>query len=101
VDDKGKLIGIVSEGDLLHRAEAGTEKQRPWWLRSFVGPAKSAKATVSANLGGRLRRQSVTDAWHAVGLQIKANASHRRICGSSWLDSWLDDDFAKPRVLVI
>ena len=38
VDDKGKLVGIISEGDLLHRAEAGTERQRPWWLRAFVGP---------------------------------------------------------------
>lgn len=33
VDEKGKVIGIVSEGDLLHRVEAGTETQRPWWLR--------------------------------------------------------------------
>jgi CBS domain-containing protein len=49
VDDKGKLIGIVSEGDLLHRAEAGTEKQRPWWLRSFVGPAISANEYVKAH----------------------------------------------------
>jgi CBS domain-containing protein len=33
VEDDGKLVGIVSEGDLLHRAEAGTERrQRPWWL---------------------------------------------------------------------
>jgi hypothetical protein len=38
VDDKGKLVGIISEGDLLHRAESGTELQRPWWLRAFVGP---------------------------------------------------------------
>jgi CBS domain-containing protein len=37
VDDNGKLVGIISEGDLLHRAEAGTERQRPWWLRAFVG----------------------------------------------------------------
>jgi CBS domain-containing protein len=33
VDDQGKLVGIVSEGDLLHRAEAGTERRRSWWLR--------------------------------------------------------------------
>lgn len=36
LDDKGKLVGIISEGDLLHRAEAGTEKQRPWGLRAFI-----------------------------------------------------------------
>ncbi|MBV8743853.1 MAG: CBS domain-containing protein [Xanthobacteraceae bacterium] len=32
VDDQGKLVGIVSEGDLLHRTEADTRRQRPWWL---------------------------------------------------------------------
>jgi CBS domain-containing protein len=36
VDEHGKLIGIVSEGDLLHRAEAGTERQRPWWLSAMT-----------------------------------------------------------------
>jgi CBS domain-containing protein len=32
VDDDGKLVGIVSEGDFLHRAEIGTERKRSWWL---------------------------------------------------------------------
>ena len=36
VDDNGKLVGIVSEGDLLHRVEAGTERRRSWWLRAFT-----------------------------------------------------------------
>lgn len=31
VDASGKVVGVVTEGDLLHRAEAGTE-QRPSWL---------------------------------------------------------------------
>src|SRR5690242_8978494 len=38
LDDKGKVVGMISEGDLLHRVEAGTEKRRPWWLRAFLGP---------------------------------------------------------------
>ena len=33
----GELLGIVSEGDLMHRAEAGTGRQRPWWLAAFLG----------------------------------------------------------------
>jgi CBS domain-containing protein len=37
VDDQGKLVGIVSEGDLMHRAEAGTERRRSWWLRGLTG----------------------------------------------------------------
>jgi CBS domain-containing protein len=32
VDDAGDLIGIVSEGDLIHRVEVGTERRRAWWL---------------------------------------------------------------------
>jgi CBS domain-containing protein len=32
----GELLGIVSEGDLMHRAEAGTGRRRPWWLAGFL-----------------------------------------------------------------
>ena len=37
VDADGKLVGIVSEGDLLRRAETGTEHERSWWLRLLMG----------------------------------------------------------------
>jgi hypothetical protein len=37
------MIGIVSEGDLLHRAELGTEKRgerrRSWWLEHYASGA--------------------------------------------------------------
>jgi CBS domain-containing protein len=33
VDAHGALIGIVSEGDLIHRVEAGTERHYSWWLQ--------------------------------------------------------------------
>jgi CBS domain-containing protein len=41
VDANGRLVGIVSEGDLLHRAEIGTarrhrERRRSWWLDHFA-----------------------------------------------------------------
>jgi CBS domain-containing protein len=49
VDDKGKLVGIVSEGDLMHRAESGTEKHRSWWLRALVGPQTLADEYVMAH----------------------------------------------------
>ena len=32
-----KLLGIVSEGDLMRRAEAGTGRRRPWWLAMLTG----------------------------------------------------------------
>ena len=35
VDGSGRLVGIVSEGDLFRRAEAGTERRRSWWLEAL------------------------------------------------------------------
>jgi CBS domain-containing protein len=35
VDGSGAVVGIVSEGDLIHRVEAGTERQYSWWLKLF------------------------------------------------------------------
>ena len=39
VDDVGKLVGIISEGDLMHRSETGTERQYRWWIRLVEGDA--------------------------------------------------------------
>jgi CBS domain-containing protein len=49
VDDQGKLVGMVSEGDLLHRAEAGTERRRPWWLLAVAGDEILANEFVKAH----------------------------------------------------
>jgi len=32
VDKDHRVVGMVSEGDLLHRTETGTERRRSWWL---------------------------------------------------------------------
>jgi len=37
VDDAGGLVGIVSEGDLIHRVEVGTERHPSWWLEFLAG----------------------------------------------------------------
>jgi CBS domain-containing protein len=37
LDSQQKLVGVVSEGDLLHRVEAGTERRRSWWLKGLIG----------------------------------------------------------------
>jgi CBS-domain-containing membrane protein len=42
VDASGKLVGIVSEGDFIRRAEIGTGHKRGRWLRFILGPGKSA-----------------------------------------------------------
>lgn len=43
VSDDGTVVGIVSESDLLHRAEIGTEPTRKWWLRFFSDPDALAR----------------------------------------------------------
>jgi CBS domain-containing protein len=48
VDDGGKLVGIVSEGDLMHRSEVGTERNRSWWLRLMVSSSIVAADYVKA-----------------------------------------------------
>lgn len=42
VDDDGRLLGIVSEGDLLRRPETGTERPRSWWLSLFASSTEAA-----------------------------------------------------------
>ena len=36
VDPDNRVIGMVSEGVLLHRAETGTERRRSWWLEMMA-----------------------------------------------------------------
>jgi CBS-domain-containing membrane protein len=49
VDDQGKLVGIVSEGDLLHRSEADTERKRSWWLLALTDDETLAADYVKAH----------------------------------------------------
>ena len=53
-----RLVGIASEGDLLHRAETGTErrlqKRRSWWLDSLAAEEEAARDYVKAH-GQRVR----------------------------------------------
>jgi len=38
----GNLVGVLSEADLIHRVEIGTEKRRPWWLEAVTGASTLA-----------------------------------------------------------
>ena len=50
VDAENRLVGIVSEGDLLHRVETGTlrrpearmGRRRPWWLGGIASDRELA-----------------------------------------------------------
>jgi CBS domain-containing protein len=43
VDADDRVIGILSEADLVHRAEIGTEQHRPWWLEAVTGASTLAR----------------------------------------------------------
>jgi CBS domain-containing protein len=49
VDHQGKIVGIVSEGDLLHRSEAGTQRHRSWWLVGLTADETLAAEYVKAH----------------------------------------------------
>lgn len=49
VDAEGQLVGLLSEGDLLRRAEIHTEKHRPKWLDFLLGPGRSAQDYVKSH----------------------------------------------------
>jgi len=53
VDSGGKLVGVVSEGDLLHRAETGTERRterrRTRWLDSLASDRDLARDYVKSH----------------------------------------------------
>jgi len=44
VDGDGALVGILTEGDLLRRAETGTEETRAHWVDFLMGPGRQAAA---------------------------------------------------------
>lgn len=44
IDAEQKLVGIISESDLMHRAELETDVRPKWWLVSFGDTDKYARA---------------------------------------------------------
>jgi CBS domain-containing protein len=42
IDEAGRLVGILTEGDLMRRGETGTERHRPRWLEILMGPGRLA-----------------------------------------------------------
>jgi CBS domain-containing protein len=63
VDDQGRLVGIVSEGDLLHRAETRTERRHSWWLTALIGDRALASEYIKAHshkVGDVMTKQVIT-----------------------------------------
>jgi CBS domain-containing protein len=61
----GRLVGMLSEADLIHRVEIGTQTQRPAWLESLTGA--STLAGEFAKSHGKKVSEVMTEGAVAVG----------------------------------
>src|SRR5512140_2000203 len=84
VESDQRLVGIVSEGDLLHRVEAGTERHHSWWLKGFIGDDALAAEYVKSHglkVSDVMTRRVVTAApdtpLHEVASLLEKNAIKR------------------------
>src|SRR5690349_4108826 len=49
LDKDGRLVGMVTEGDLLRRVEIGTERHRPRWSEPFSSNSRLAAEYVKSH----------------------------------------------------
>ena len=49
VSKDNRVVGIVSQTDLGHRSETGTEKRRKWWLEMFADADSRARDYVKSH----------------------------------------------------
>jgi CBS domain-containing protein len=80
VDKENRVIGMVSEGDLLHRTETGTEKCRSWWLEMMASTNQLAGDYIkshSANVKDVMTRDviSVSDTTPLADIAIPLEAN--------------------------
>jgi CBS domain-containing protein len=84
VESQQRLVGIVSEGDLLHRVEAGTERRHSWWLKGLIGDdtlaaeyVKSHGLKVSDVMTRRVVTATPETPLHEVAALLEKNAIKR------------------------
>jgi len=64
VDASGTLVGMVTEGDFMRRAELGTERHAPRWWEFLAGPGRAATDYVHAK--GRKVHEVMSGDVHSV-----------------------------------
>ena len=47
--DDGKLMGVVSEGDLIRRLSGNADEGRPWWVAALSSRANDAKDFIKSH----------------------------------------------------
>jgi len=111
LDAGGRLVGIVSEGDLVRRPEAGTERRPAWWLallrdgddraRDYAKSHGRRAADVSiATLleKHRIKRVPVLRDGRVVGIVSRANLLHGLPAHPPAAPAALDDEALRARV---
>ena len=82
VDADGRVVGVVSEGDLMHRGESGGERHRSWWL-ALIASAEERSRDYVKNHGLRasdvMTRDPVTVGEDATLEEIAALLETHRI----------------------
>ena len=97
VNSEERLVGIVSEGDLLHRAETGTDPRpaprRSWWLNTIAKKDDLARDYVKSY--GRKVKDimttdvvSVTDTTQLADVAVLDETDQARPCRSRRQDHW-------------
>ena len=82
VDRSGKLAGIITEGDFLHRREIGTELKHNVWLVALFGPEQGAQDYVRAHglrVSDLMTRQPITVAEEACLDRVVNLMEHQHI----------------------
>jgi CBS domain-containing protein len=49
VDDRSRVIGMISEGDLMRRPESRTERHASWWLELLEGTEERARTYLKSH----------------------------------------------------
>src|SRR5712691_6463293 len=58
IDGEKRVIGIVSDRDLIRHAEVVGEQRRPWWLAAFTSTSALANDYIKTH--GRIARDVMT-----------------------------------------
>jgi CBS domain-containing protein len=68
IDEADNLVGIVSEGDLIHRVEVGTDQRPSWWVEFLAGKEALAQEFVKSH--GRRAADVMTSKVVTVGADM-------------------------------
>ena len=82
VAQDGSVVGIISESDLIRRAEIGTEPERKWWLSFFADPdelARQYRKTHGLKAGDVMSRPVVTVGEDADLSEIASTLESRKV----------------------